>query len=116
MHKPGTDPDHVEMSDVLCDFCHREWVESLPMVEGHHGSVICGECLKVAFATVWNEGMSTATPGYKCTMCLEHREEPAWESPAHPEATACKRCIKMGAVMLERDEESGWVRPGRTSG
>jgi hypothetical protein len=111
MHKPGTDPDHVEMSDVLCDFCRREWVETRPMVEGHHGSVICGDCLRVAFATVVNAGMNTAAAGYKCTMCLENRDDDAWESPAYPEAAICRRCIKMGAVMLERDEESGWRRP-----
>ena len=32
MRKPETDENDVRMSDVLCDFCHREWVEEIAMV------------------------------------------------------------------------------------
>jgi hypothetical protein len=112
MHKPGTDPHNVQMSDVLCDFCHREWTEGLPVVEGHHGSIVCGVCLTAAWATVVNEGVGTAKPGYQCTMCLERREEAGWESPAYPEASVCRRCIRMAGVALERDEDLAWRRPG----
>jgi len=102
MRKPGTDPNNVEMSDVLCDFCHAEWVEEVPVIEGHQGSIICGKCLTVAFTSVVLNGENTGKPGYKCPMCLEERPDIAWESPLHPEATICKRCI---------NKESGWKRP-----
>ncbi|MFM9170969.1 MAG: hypothetical protein ACKOTD_12900, partial [Phycisphaerales bacterium] len=49
MRRPECDPDDVRMEDVLCDFCRRAWGESLPMVEGHQGSCICGDCLADAF-------------------------------------------------------------------
>ena len=49
MQRPGVDPDNVQMSDILCDFCRAEWVETLPMVEGHKGSTICGGCLSEAY-------------------------------------------------------------------
>ena len=45
MRKPGTNENNVEMTDVLCDFCQREWSEDIPMVEGHQGSCVCGNCL-----------------------------------------------------------------------
>ena len=35
MQRPGTDPENVEMSDILCDFCLRAWTKDRPMVEGH---------------------------------------------------------------------------------
>jgi hypothetical protein len=101
------------MSDILCDFCHAEWVEDLPMVEGHHGSVVCGKCLTVAYRSVVQAGVSTAPAGYQCTMCLENRADPAWQSPAYPEAVICKRCINQAAGALSKDPESGWKRPER---
>ncbi len=125
MHKPGTNPDNVQMSDVLCDFCRAEWTEELPMVEGHQGHTVCGKCLRVAYmATVGEGGVgSPAAPpqgdhapaGYTCAMCLEQRDDPAWQSPAYPEAVICRRCVKMSAGVLERDPDYGWKRPGRAS-
>ena len=51
MHREGTDADNVQPKDILCDFCHRAvWAMGLPCIEGHHGSVVCGDCLKVAWA------------------------------------------------------------------
>ena len=69
MRQPGTDPDNVQMSDVLCDFCRREWTEDVPMIEGHQGSCICGRCLTLAYTDI----VLTGTPpsyGYRCPMCL----------------------------------------------
>jgi hypothetical protein len=114
MHRPGTDPAHVRMEDVLCDFCRAPWVEALPMVEGHRGSVICGRCLSVACATLApslreGEGGRADSP---CTMCLETRDEPRWISPASPEASICARCIELAARTLERDRDFDWRRPG----
>ena len=121
MRKPGTDPDNVSMSDVLCDFCHREWAEEVPMVEGHHGSCICGRCVSVAYAQlVQHEGISEDAE-YTCPLCLDGPEdraalgrgdEPGWRSPVEEEAVACWRCVKMAAKTLGRDPESDWTVPG----
>jgi len=110
MHRPGTDPDNVRMEDVLCDFCHRPWVEQIPMIEGHQGSVICGRCLRVAIAELSRE----APKGTEChcTMCLEQRDEPGWQSPAHPDAVVCRRCAEQAATTLERSPDFQWSRSG----
>lgn len=111
MHKPGTNPDRVQMSDVLCDFCHREWTDDLPVIEGHQGSIVCGHCLSTAYRTVMLSKMNAAPEGSKCTMCLEHRSELAWQSPAYPEAVICKRCINQAAAVLSKDADYGWRKP-----
>lgn len=100
----------------ICDFCRRPWSEDRPMVEGHQGSLICGPCLTVAYAELaLNESPSIAT-GATCTMCLEERKQPAWRSPMFDEAIICLRCVKQSATTLEKDEESGWRRPGQKAG
>ncbi len=111
MHRPGTDPDNVRMSDVLCDFCLAEWTEDRPMIEGHHGSVICGNCLRVAYTAVCLAETDDASEDCMCTMCLERRSDPAWQSPVRDEAVVCRRCIKLAARQLERDPDLGWQRP-----
>lgn len=113
MRKPGTDPDNVQISDVLCDFCGGEWTLDPPlaMVEGHQGSCICGKCLSVAYRHVVLDKASSVRPGYRCTMCLEERPDPGWESPISAEKSICKRCINQAAGALSKDKESGWSRP-----
>lgn len=111
MHRPGTDPEHVEMTDVLCDFCRTPWREDLPVVEGHQGSVICGTCLTVAYRSLVLLKAGTAPEGYKCTLCLEHREEPGWQSPAYEEACICSRCTRQAAGVLVKDKDYGWSKP-----
>ena len=121
MRKPGTDENDVQMSDVLCDFCAREWTEDIPMIEGHRGSCICGRCLTLAYTEVVVNGRNSAGAEYFCVMCLEagsdraslHRVgEPGWRSPVRDEAAACRRCIKLAAGALSKDPGSGWRRPG----
>ena len=65
---------------------------------------------------------NAAPSRYKCPMCLEDeadREalgragEPGWQSPLHPEAVLCRRCIDLAARQLEKDEDYGWRRPGQ---
>jgi len=120
VRKPGTNPDDVRMSDVLCDFCRSEWTDERPMIEGHHGSCICAACLTCAYEEVVNQKQATAPAGYACTMCLEgesDREslnragEPGWQSPVQPDASVCRRCIKLAAGALERDADFNWSRP-----
>ena len=97
------------MSDVLCDFCGREWTDSLPMVEGHQGSCICGDCLADAY-----RALAPADPGSeatKCVLCLEERREPTW-SPTDADAPrACRRCVRQSAAVLQKDGSCGWRKP-----
>ena len=108
------------MSDVLCDFCEREWTEDVPMLEGHEGSCVCGSCLTAANRDV--AGAEPATTEYTCPMCLENGEdraslnragEPGWPSPLREGVVMCRRCIKLAAGALERDKDFDWSRnPG----
>jgi hypothetical protein len=118
MRKPGTDENNVQMSDVLCDFCGAEWTEQRPMIEGHRGSCICGQCLTIAYTDVVLNGHN-AGDDFKCTLCLEssqdraamNRAEPGWRSPMQPDAAVCRRCIRQAAGALTKDKESGWKKP-----
>lgn len=121
MRKPGTDENNVDMTDVLCDFCQREWSEDIPMMEGHQGSCVCGNCLKLAYIdVVYNQHDSSPEGDWKCPMCLEgnddraaqNREgEPGWQSPIRDEAVICRRCLKMAAGVLAKDPEMNWEKP-----
>lgn len=94
-----------------CDFCRRPWAEDRQMVEGHRGSLICGPCLSIAYAeVVIHQSSAEPPPGVVCTMCLEDRDGPHWQSPAF-ETYICLRCMKQGATQFEKDPESGWKRP-----
>ena len=105
MYRPGADRSNIEMTDILCDFCHRTWGNEIPMVEGHQGSCVCGNCLMMAYSAVVLDKSLETTSGYKCPMCLEADEDRAelkradeagWQSPAWPDAVICRRCIKQG--------------------
>ena len=111
MRKPETDPDNVRMSDVLCDFCLCEWTEEIAMVEGHHGSCICGSCLRSGWEHVVVSGLDDAIEGWKCTMCLENRSDPCFKSPMREEARVCRRCIRLSAQALRKDD-TDWDAPG----
>ena len=111
MRRPETDPENVQMTDVLCDFCHRTWTEDIAMVEGHQGSCICGKCLDVAWDSVVEGGLDDSIDDWKCTMCLERREDPCHRSPAHDDAFICRRCIRVSAQALRKDDVD-WNAPG----
>ena len=119
MRKPGVNPQNVQMNDVLCDFCHQEWREDVPFIEGHQGSCICGPCLTQAWLDLI-AGRNTLTQGYTCPMCRESGEdraaldragEPGWQSPKGNNAVICTRCMGLAATALEKDPDSGWQRP-----
>ncbi len=121
MRQPGTNEQNVEMSDVLCDFCHREWTEDVPMVEGHHGSCVCGRCVTVAYTAVVLNGTDTAGDAYECPMCLEgsadrdamgREGEPGWQGPF--ETVICRRCIELAVQSLGKDKDSGWKKPEKS--
>ena len=111
MHRPGTNPNDVKPSDVLCDFCGAAWDGASPVVEGHHGSVICGDCLLRAYTVLLVEQGSTAPAGYTCTMCLEERNEPGWQCERRAEGVICRRCANQSARVLDRDPDYEWTRP-----
>lgn len=111
MQRAGADPDNMLPSDFVCDFSRREWDGAFPMVEGHRGSLISGDCLSLAYRFVVLEEQTALAPGYTCTMCLEERKDRCWQSPAHPEAVICLRCIRQGATKLHTDPDWDWQKP-----
>ncbi|RLS88174.1 MAG: hypothetical protein DWI10_09375 [Planctomycetota bacterium] len=114
MFRPGTDEVNVQYEDVLCNFCHQPWDPddpSRPLIEGHHGSHLCGECLSLAYQAIVHEGQNLRVEGLPCSMCLEQRDDECWRSAEFPDVCLCRRCIKQGATALEKDKEYTWKRP-----
>jgi len=104
---------------ISCDFCGTDWDEVRPMIEGHHGSVLCLECLKVAL-----DHLATAEGRCDCTMCL--RELPGATMPhwrparqpgaallagANPLAVICADCVNQAAGTFSKDPDVDWKRP-----
>lgn len=102
MHRPGCDPDAMTERDFLCDFCARDWPTAQPFVEGHHGSCLCGDCLRTSLASAQDEAET-----FRCNLCLETRTDLALACGA---SNLCRRCRDRSARALERDPESGWKR------
>ena len=111
MQRDGANPEDMQVSDFICDFCHRPWDGTFPMVEGHQGSLICGNCLKIAYTETVLMKAHTAPAGATCTMCLEERPDAMWQSPQHEEACVCTRCLKQGAGRLHKDPDWAWKKP-----
>jgi hypothetical protein len=68
-----------------CDFCRRPWADDLPMVEGHKGSLICAECLMLAYDELVNRRGPHAggrtIDGAECALCLLQQPGPVWLPP-----------------------------------
>ncbi|MFO0830415.1 MAG: hypothetical protein U0637_01100 [Phycisphaerales bacterium] len=125
MHRPGSNPESMAGSDFLCDFCGQTWADDRPMVEGHKGSLVCGKCLSLAYASVVVRNAGVVVPEHiACVMCLLNKSGDYWQSPLrvtmvggaadiHPEpgACICRWCIEKSGAMLEKDPDSGWRRP-----
>ena len=90
---------------ISCDFCATDWDQIKPMVEGHHGSVLCLNCL--------TEAITSAAPDadeYSCTLCLREHLPPSlprW-SGKRPEATVCLDCLQQAAKAFDRDDDVDW--------
>ena len=111
MQRPGANPDDMRPSDFLCDFCGRTWDGESPVVEGHRGSLICGDCLAAAYRALVLNSQNSAAAGYQCRLCLENRPDPGWIHAANPDAAACVRCIRQSAGVLAKDKDYNWTRP-----
>jgi len=112
MHRDGVNPNDVDVKDVLCDFCgEAAWAAGRPCVEGHRGSLICGDCLAEAWAATQASELQPME-GEACTLCLEDRADPRWTG-SRSLANACKRCIKQAAGALHKSRDWDWVKPAR---
>lgn len=117
MRDPNADENNLTPADFWCDFCRRAWGDDLAMIEGHKGSLACARCLTVAYRVLVIDEHEGDTyegdhpEGAACTMCLEHRKQAMWQSPAEPDAWICLRCVKLSARAMEKDPDSGWSRP-----
>lgn len=106
---------------ISCDFCGSDWDEVKPMIEGHHGSVLCLECLASALELAKPTQVATDTAvGVQpaCTMCLQEPEQgkAQWiPDPrpvgANPTALICIDCINQAAGTFSKDPDIDWKRP-----
>jgi hypothetical protein len=120
MRNPNADENNLTQADFWCDFCHRPWTDdAIPMIEGHRGSIVCGNCLRVAYRAMIVDEEPTppdhgaGDEGPECVMCLERRShrEPMWGSPMFAEAWICRRCARLAAQAIEKDKTFDWRRP-----
>ena len=94
------EPDGIVIS---CDFCKRDWDGAEAMIEGHHGSILCLECLKRALAE-----QATGTEKYKCTLCLRFNIPgaiPSWRNAGVSEAIVCQECFYQAARTFSRNPD-----------
>lgn len=114
MFREGSDPEAMLPSDVLCDLCASPWNGTIAMIEGHHGSAVCGGCLSLAYIDVVLHNNPSHKAGesdpFTCVLCLEEREDDGWESPKRA-ASVCKRCMKQAASALDRSDDYEWKKP-----
>ena len=95
---------------ISCDFCGQDWDEVIPMIEGHHGSVLCLSCLQKAL-----EEKAPAATSFECTLCLQTHDEGtvAWTpldrpQSANPRAMACQSCLYQAAGTFSKDPDIDW--------
>lgn len=96
-----------------CDFCKTAWDMQRPMVEGHRGSLICGNCLSIAYMELVHLDTGITPPREQaCALCLENgRDGLHWVSPVDDSVIVCRRCIKQSAGVLHKDPDSPWKKP-----
>jgi len=116
MHDENADGELV----FRCDFCTMPWDENRQMVEGHRGSLICSQCLSIAFTELVHlDSGYSPTRTESCILCLESdRDGLHWQSPVEPTVIACRRCVKQSAGVLHKDPDIAWKKPAdpKTSG
>lgn len=112
MHRKGVNPKNVSPEDILCDYCERPaWAKGIPCVEGHHGSVICGNCLTIAWVELIKEKITPEnSKTNECSLCLTKISGPIWASKL-TQKIACSTCIKRAAGVLHKDPDWAWTKP-----
>ncbi|MCC7145132.1 MAG: hypothetical protein IT443_01660 [Phycisphaeraceae bacterium] len=105
---------------ISCDFCGTDWDQELAMVEGHHGSVLCLDCLKKALA---NSGPAATV--FDCTLCLQTKPAgtTVWRhEPLSVElkgynryAAVCEDCVDQAARAFSKDPQVdfSWQRKAK---
>jgi hypothetical protein len=97
---------------ISCDFCGCDWDEVQPMIEGHKGSVLCLDCLKLAL----HHAQPSDEP-FDCTLCLQQhtvgtrawRNAQADPSPGlNPAAALCWDCVRLAAKTFTKDPDVPW--------
>ncbi|MEX2216236.1 MAG: hypothetical protein WD768_19150 [Phycisphaeraceae bacterium] len=108
---------------ISCDFCGTDWDEVIPMIEGHRGSILCLECLKVALDAL----VDTGEKKLDCTMCLQPVAEakrhwkPARDTAVtlppggNAHAVLCESCMNQAAGTYSKDPDVDWKRPSPAS-
>lgn len=96
-----------------CNFCMMVWDEHRQMVEGHRGSLICSQCLSIAFTELVHLDYGyTPAKTETCVLCLEaDRDGLHWQSPIDESVIACRRCVKQSAGVLHKDPDTPWKKP-----
>jgi len=96
-----------------CDFCTMVWDEHRQMVEGHRGSLICSQCLSIAFTELVHlDSGYTPARTETCVLCLEsERDGLHWRSPVDESVIACRRCVKQSSGVLHKDADTPWKKP-----
>jgi hypothetical protein len=92
---------------ISCDFCRRDWDGAEAMIEGHHGSILCLECLKRALIE-----KASGDEKYNCTLCLRFNIPgtlPRWSHPEHPTGIACQECLYQAAGTFSKNPDVDWT-------
>ena len=109
-----TEPEGIVIS---CDFCGTDWDEIKPMIEGHHGSILCLECMQTALSQI-----EPGDSSFSCTLCLVEKgpEVPRWSFPerssellpgVNPGAVLCQDCLNQAAGTFSKDPDVDWKKP-----
>jgi len=113
MHETNSEDELV----FKCDFCKMAWDENRQMVEGHRGSLICSQCLSIAYTELVHlDSGYTPARDEACILCLENgREGLHWQSPIDESVIVCRRCVKQSAGVLHKDPDIPWKKPSDPS-
>ncbi len=100
---------------ICCDFCGTDWDQVKPMIEGHHGSVLCLECLKAALGQIKPQDWT-----FSCTLCLREglpAGTARWTHPAAPPAAnaaavLCADCLHQAMRTFGKDPDVDFKQTG----
>jgi hypothetical protein len=91
---------------VSCDFCGTDWDGQFAAIEGHRGSIICLECLKLGL-----NALELPEEEFRCVLCLRD-PLPAtmrrWHHSNRPRTFACENCIHQAAEAFDKDPDIDW--------